>query len=215
MYREISKEEILREITKSKSRRDLIVRLGLPQTGTANKFVKDLLQKYNISEESFYNPFAKSCRISTITAEELQKIVNESFTYKEVLGKLGYSNAVGSSYRTLKDKIRALNIDTSCLTHRAIVPFRKNKKEDIFCENSTVTQGCLRARVIKDNIIPYVCAICGNKGEWNGKPLTLTLDHKNGDRTDNRVDNLRFICPNCDRQQDTYGSKNKTRYYNK
>lgn len=47
------------------------------------------------------------------------------------------------------------------------------------------------------------------------KPLTLTLDHANGNRMDNRLENLRFVCPNCDRQQDTYGSKNKIRYFKK
>lgn len=54
-----------------------------------------------------------------------------------------------------------------------------------------------------------VCAICGMKPEWNGKPLTFILDHIDGHASNNRRDNLRCICPNCDSQLDTYKSKNK------
>ena len=54
-----------------------------------------------------------------------------------------------------------------------------------------------------------VCAICGCKPEWNGKPLVFILDHINGDASDNHRENLRMICPNCDTQLPTFKSKNK------
>lgn len=54
-----------------------------------------------------------------------------------------------------------------------------------------------------------VCAICGMPQEWNGKPLVFILDHIDGHASNNKRDNLRCICPNCDSQLDTYKSKNK------
>ena len=56
-----------------------------------------------------------------------------------------------------------------------------------------------------------VCAICGCSQEHNGKPLVFVLDHIDGDASNNRRENLRCLCPNCDSQLDTYKSKNKKR----
>lgn len=65
--------------------------------------------------------------------------------------------------------------------------------------------GELRKRVLAGNLIPCVaCLWCGLSGSWQGKPMTLELDHINGDRDDNRLQNLRFLCPNCHSQTPTF-----------
>jgi len=61
---------------------------------------------------------------------------------------------------------------------------------------------------MKEKLIPYECAFCGNEGEWKKKNLSLVLDHINGVKKDNRLSNLRFVCPNCDSQLPTFKSKN-------
>lgn len=66
----------------------------------------------------------------------------------------------------------------------------------------------LKEILINNGLATNVCKICGQLPEWNGRPLTLELDHINGDRMDNRPENLRIICPHCHTQTDTYKSKN-------
>lgn len=57
--------------------------------------------------------------------------------------------------------------------------------------------------------VAYRCVLCGNQGEWCGLPFTLHGDHINGDRCDCRVENLRFLCPNCHAQTPTHAGRNK------
>lgn len=82
--------------------------------------------------------------------------------------------------------------------------------EEILCINSPVTRKVLKDYLARHNVLEYKCAICGNPGEWNGVSLTLQIDHINGIRNDNRIENLRWLCPNCHSQTDTYTGKNKT-----
>lgn len=76
--------------------------------------------------------------------------------------------------------------------------------EKVFVENSTYSRHRLKERIIKQKLIEYICADCGNIGEWNGKKLVLHLEHKNGKSNDHRLENLTFLCPNCHTQTETY-----------
>lgn len=64
-------------------------------------------------------------------------------------------------------------------------------------------------RALIESGIEYKCAECPCTGEWNGRKLVLQVDHINGQYWDNRKENMRFLCPNCHSQTDTFGSKNK------
>lgn len=78
--------------------------------------------------------------------------------------------------------------------------------EEVFVENSTYARHHIKQRLLK--YVAYECKECGQGLEWNGKPLTLQLEHINGVRDDNRIDNLCFLCPNCHTQTSTYAKRN-------
>lgn len=84
--------------------------------------------------------------------------------------------------------------------------------EEVLVENSTYSRYNLKKRLLKAGFMPYVCGECGRGPEWNGKPLTLVLDHKNGVNNDNRAENLRYLCPNCNSQMPTFAGRNIGRY---
>lgn len=68
----------------------------------------------------------------------------------------------------------------------------------------------LKTRILREKLLSYQCAECGI-AEWRGNPLQLNLDHINGDPCDHPIGNMRFLCPNCDSQQETFGHKNVIR----
>lgn len=88
----------------------------------------------------------------------------------------------------------------------------KNAYQLIIDGDESIMRGNYSPKRFKQDIIKEqngVCAICGCKQEHNGKPLVFILDHIDGNAANNKRDNLRCVCPNCDSQLDTYKSKNK------
>lgn len=140
--------------------------------------------------------------IDKFSKEELQAIVAESTNLKEVIVKLGYTPC-GNNHITVKDRLQKYNIDTSHFT--SATSLTKRNEENIFIINSTASQAVLRRWYKKGDYAPYKCSICNLGPEWQNKPLTLILDHINGTHNDNRLENLRWVCPNCNQQLETTG----------
>ena len=152
-------------------------------------------------------------KIKEISDKEFIELIKNSTNIKEVLFKLGYTT-VGNSwgYSQIKERMLILNLtpyDFKGKSELARLQNKKVKTEDLF-NNKKHPRVVIRRRIIKENLIPYKCAICGIDS-WNGKKLSLELDHINGINNDNRIENLRFLCPNCHSQTITYGSKNSVK----
>lgn len=79
---------------------------------------------------------------------------------------------------------------------------------EIFTENSGYSNELVKQRIVKDNLLAYHCVKC-KIDSWQGETLVLDLDHINGNNKDNRLENLRYLCPNCHSQTDTYKGRNK------
>ena len=153
-------------------------------------------------------------KFKNIPNNVFENAVKESKSLQEVVERLGYSKASGSMGKFVKQRIETKGIDISHFdtTHiRSSHP--RYSLEDILVEKSPYSNiNRLKQRILKAGLLEYKCNECGNTGEWNGKPLTLQLEHKNGIHNDHRITNLCFLCPNCHSQTDTYSGKNMGRY---
>jgi hypothetical protein len=149
------------------------------------------------------------------TKEFLSPIVKDSHSVMDIIRKLGMSIS-GGTHSHLTNKIKEYELDTShFLRQRGNVgkfPTNKRKWQDILCKKIAKYRENikpLRRALIESGRI-HKCEECGITNSWNNKPLTLQIDHKNGDILDNTPENLRFLCPNCHSQTETYGApKNK------
>lgn len=154
-------------------------------------------------------------KIYECTDEQFVELIKSSTNISEVLFKLGYSTKGNSwGFSQIRRRMDDLNIDASSFKGKSAIAEKRKETvltaEMLFKENCKHNRNCLRRFIIKNNLLPYKCAICGAV-EWNGKTLSLELDHINGINNDNRLENLRFLCPNCHSQTTTYGSRNQQR----
>lgn len=146
---------------------------------------------------------------------QLEEIVKKCFSIAGVCRELGI-RPIGGNYRTIKYYIKAYNIDIIHFTGQGWNVGEKYKKinkaiplNEILVKDSTYTNiNELKKKLVKEGYFEYKCDECGLT-EWCNKPISLHLDHINGDNLDHRIKNLRLLCPNCHSQTETYCSKNK------
>jgi len=140
--------------------------------------------------------------------DEMQKLLIECKSMREVIIKLGLQPNGSSGYTNVKNKLIKLGLEIPKYNYYGDGGRKRRYSDDkVFSENSTFPRQKIKARIIKENLIEYKCLECNNAGEYNNKPLSLHLDHINGVNNDNRLINLRFLCPNCHSQTDTYSGK--------
>lgn len=137
--------------------------------------------------------------------ENLEQLVKTSNSFSEILRKQEKAIS-GASVKLLKSKLQQYNIECNFNTSSIQTKDKKTLNE-LLVENSSYQSAKLKERLIKEGIKKDVCEICGCSNEWNGKTLVLQLDHINGNHSDNRLENLRIVCPNCHSQTETFGNK--------
>ena len=160
----------------------------------------------------------KTSKIWFISSKELQFLLDTSSSIAEVIERIGLDPYNGN-HKTLNQRIKEENFDLSKLTKNRL---DKNKQTGIknrvsldivLVENSNYNRSHLKRRLVESGLLEYKCSSCGIVDVWNNKPISLQLDHINGVNNDNRLENLRFLCPNCHSQTETYCGKHRKKEY--
>jgi len=155
--------------------------------------------------------------------DEFQKMVESKTSLAQILNYFEFAGTSGN-YNTLKRRLEEENIDYSHIKMgqdsnkgRKFSNAKKTPLNQVMVKNSDYNRQSLKRRLLKNGMLKNKCYICEQEPEWNGEKLVLIIDHINGDRYDNRLENLRMLCPNCNAQQITFSGRNnhkqKKKYY--
>lgn len=189
------------------------------------KYDKDVLEKYILIDKLSYEKIGKLFGVSGASIKKAalrlgiklprRRTINEKETFNKgvIRCETGTCLLCGKEYIKYSEKKSEF-----CSSKCYYSYLHKTNYEKILNGDISIMRGNYTPRAFRDEFIKEqggVCAICGCKPEHNGKPLVFIIDHIDGDASNNRRDNLRCICPNCDSQLDTFKSKNKngTRSY--
>lgn len=155
--------------------------------------------------------------IDQFSDKQFIEIVRSSESYTEIATKIGYTNYNHAILGPIQKRIESLNIDT---LHFKFRHSGKLDDEDVFVDQRQyeppyIAQTTVRNHYKKRPEVEYICSICGQPPIWMNQRLTLILDHINGCNIDNRLINLRWVCPNCNQQLGTTCRTTNARQYSK
>lgn len=151
--------------------------------------------------------------ISRVSDEEITAAVPNSLNWSDLLRNVGLCES-GSSQHGIRQRVKALGLDTTHFSghnRRAVLGHtgRSAPISEFLRNPRKVNSSHLKGRLIQEGMLENRCTECGQDSTWNGKHLVMQLDHIDGDRLNNLLDNLRLLCPNCHSQTPTYRGRNK------
>ncbi|MFI2299831.1 HNH endonuclease signature motif containing protein [Actinacidiphila glaucinigra] len=199
-----TREVLVEAASSSRTLSEALTKLGLDPRSSTRRYIQDRMRRLGVDASHFQ-------REGRWTREVLAAAVAVCSNMNEVLRHLGVE-VVGGQHTHISRRVRAFGIDTS---HFTCTPRtrRRLKPEDLL----TVQDPATARRIQSDRLRRAMtgagrlerCASCGADPVWRGRPLPLEVDHVNGDWRDNRLENLRFLCPNCHSTTDTYRGRNR------
>lgn len=213
-YYKYPPERLAEVAAQAASMNDVLTRLGLPQLGGYHTHISRQIRQFGIDISHFGTNGRTGVPYSG-DPEALARAVAASRSAAETTRALGLANH-RSAHRLVRRWIAETGLDTSHFTSRAANKGRRSPKR--FPPDQVLRLEAERTRRIKPRRLKnaleelgraYQCALCGVGDMWHGKQLTLEVDHINGDWRDNRAENLRYLCPNCHTQTDTYRGRRR------
>jgi hypothetical protein len=205
--RKYTDQQLVHAVSTCRTMRDILVRLGMAPYGGNYETVRHRAETLGL--EITYLRRGKTP--NSCSNEELAVAVRTSRSLAQVLAKLGLKP--GGNQGRVKRRIADLGLDTSHFVGEAwrrgattpVVP--PKPLEEYLVKGRLVHTSGLKKRLIAEGLKEWRCEQC-RRTTWNGRSIPLELDHINGRRDDNRLANLRVICPNCHAQTDTYRGRN-------
>jgi len=208
-FHQISADELRTVVAGASSCAEVIRRLGQGPGGDTYRALGEACARAGVALPSRMGQAAGSPRGTSCSDDEVRAAFAAARSLADLMRRVGLAPK-GGNYRVMKRRLRRLGLDPSHLSgqrwatgvRHAAVPLSELLVAGRWCPNTL-----LKRRLIEEGWLEASCSGC-ELVEWLGQPIPLELDHINGDRDDNRMDNLRLLCPNCHAQTPTYRGRN-------
>ncbi len=152
-------------------------------------------------------------RTSRVTDEEVRAAVAAAESMTDALRRLGLRPA-GGNHASLRRRIERLGLPTdhfdAAAANRRAGRRRRIPLEAVLVRGSDYKRASLKRQLYESGLKVRRCEACGQGEEWRGRRMALILDHINGVPTDNRLENIQILCPNCAATLDTHCARNAT-----
>ena len=139
--------------------------------------------------------------------DEARAAIGQSRSWAEALRRLGMCHG-GGAHAVLRKYAELWSISSEHFDPYATVreggPARRRPLQEILVQNSDFSRGHLKERLYQAGLKHPVCEQCGQGEDWQARKMAMILDHANGISNDNRLENLRILCPNCAATLDTH-----------
>lgn len=223
-----TQEQLVQAVATSSNIRQVCLKLGLRGRGANYDTIRRHIAQLNLDTSHFRGSerrtiavqrqlFDEPLRVGrtdlSATREQLEVAVASSRSLAEIARRLGLDPRLGGTYRRLHVLIDKYRLDTSHIRgqgwskDQTVSSARATPIEDVLVAGRPHNSSNLRQRLVGAGLKQERCEGCG-RDWWQGHPIPLELDHINGDRHDNRLENLRLICPNCHALTDNYRGRN-------
>ncbi|MEU6305507.1 HNH endonuclease signature motif containing protein [Streptomyces chartreusis] len=208
-----SKERLEEAARGARTLSEALERLAVDPKSWRRRYIHERMKKLGVDISHFEREGAKWTR------QVLEPVVAVSTSVNEVLRGLGLE-VVGGHHTNISRRIRAYGLDTSHFTpvirtERQRNNQRRRPAEEILVEDASAgarrIPGSRLKRAMRELGAAENCALCGIEPEWLGEPLPLEVDHIDGNWRNNRIENLRLLCPNCHSTTDSYRGRSKGR----
>ncbi|WP_243879300.1 HNH endonuclease signature motif containing protein [Streptomyces sp. KS 21] len=209
-----TRERLAEAAAHSHSIAEMLAYMGVTPYDSAFGHLRMKLDRFEIDTSHFTTQLRARERV--FPREEITRAVAESKSLAGVLRSLGHHQLSGAARAKARRSIEEYGISTEHFTgqgHTAGRPSPSRRSAEGILQRLEVgsnreTTAVLR-RALDDLGVPHICDECGIGDAWRGKRLVLEIDHINGDRLDNRRENLRYLCPSCHSQTGTFAKRSR------
>ncbi|MGW3662847.1 HNH endonuclease signature motif containing protein [Streptomyces sp. NPDC005141] len=208
-----TKERLAEAARASRTLSEALGRLGVDPGSSRRHYIRERMKKLGVATSHFEREGVKW------TQEVLEPVVAVSVSVNDVVRRLGLAS-VGGHQANIARRIKACGIDTSHFTARVQTDRMRHNRRRRGAEEILVEDGSADARRIPGQRLKRAmrelglgerCVLCGIEPFWLGEPLPFEVDHIDGNWRNNRIENLRLLCPNCHATTDTYRGRGKQR----